>query len=212
VPPLKSRRIPDGPETRTKRAGAIGLTGTPGTGKKSVSPILARLLGMEDVRLNSMAEGYSERSGDGDLLVDVKLLARRVAQRGTAGAVFSGHLLSDVLPPSRADFIAVLRCEPSTLKRRLSARGYSPQKVLENVEAELIGVVLDGAIRRYGAPKVHEYDSTRTTASALARRIATDYRAGRAQTRPWVDWTLRYGSSTRLMSLLSSPRTDPAST
>ncbi len=152
------------------------------------------------------------RAERGELVVDTRKLGSQLAKRGTACAVVSGHLLADVLKPASVDFVVVLRCDPAVLKRRLASRGYVPDKVLENVEAELIGVVLDGAVRRFGAAKVHEYDSTNASPASLARRIAEDYLAGRPQASPWIDWTLDYDSSARLRSLLSRPRTEPAST
>ena len=175
---------------------AVGITGTPGTGKKSVSRLLAPKLHRELLELNALAASQSVQDDFGELAVDVNALGRDIRGRRLSGAVVSGHLLADVLKASDVDFVAVLRCDPAVLKRRLSSRGYAHEKVLENVEAELIGVVLDAAVRRFGPSKVHEYD----------------LRSGLPQTAPWRDWTLGYDSSTRLRSLLSAPRTDPAST
>ena len=196
----------------SKRQKALGVTGTPGTGKKSVSPILASLLEKELLEINALAIPYSVPNKEGELVVNVKTLASELRRRGLSGAVVSGHLIADVLNRAELDFVAVLRCEPAVLKRRLASRGYSHEKVVENVEAELIGVVLDAAVRRFGAGKVHEYDSTRATPALLAKTIAHDYREGLSQAAPWRDWILDYDSSTKLRSLLSRPRTEPAST
>jgi broad-specificity NMP kinase len=121
-------------------------------------------------------------------------------------------LVPDVLREGEPDFVAVVRCEPAELKSRLSARGYSHEKVLENVEAELIGVVLDASVRAFGAGVVREYDTTGSKPASVARRIADDYAAKAVHEGPWIDWTLDYDSSTKLRSLLSTPRTEPAST
>lgn len=196
----------------TAASWVLGITGTPGTGKKSVAAILADELGMMLLEINSLARPRSGQREGKEIEVDTRKLRRELSRRRLRGTIVSGHLLADVLPPSMASFVVVLRCEPRTLKRRLSARGYPPEKVMENVEAELIGVVLDGAVRSFGAAKVHEYDSTRAEPARLARRIASDYREGRVRSGPWIDWTLNYDSPTRLTSLLSSPRTVPAST
>jgi adenylate kinase len=196
----------------SKRGKAIGITGTPGTGKKTVSPILASLLGRQLLEINTLAIPYSVPDRGGELVVNVKTLGSELRRRGLSGAVVSGHLLADVLGRSELDFIAVLRCDPAVLKRRLASRGYSHEKVIENVEAELIGVVLDTVVRKFGAPKVHEYDTTRARAASIAKQIASDYREGLSQAAPWRDWILDYDSSTRLRSLLSRPRTEPAST
>ena len=197
--------------SRTPRA--LGITGTPGTGKKSVSPILASLLGRDLLEINALAIPRSVPDKKGELVVDVKTLASELRRRGLSDSVVSGHLLADVLSRPELDFVAVLRCDPAVLKRRLVSRGYPHEKIIENVEAELIGVVLDSAVRRFGASRVHEYDSTRTKPASLAKRIAHDYTAGVPQAGPWRDWTLDYDSSTRLRSLLSrGARTGPAST
>jgi adenylate kinase len=191
---------------------AVGITGTPGTGKKSVSRLLAPKLHRELLELNALAASQSVQDDFGELAVDVNALGRDIRGRRLSGAVVSGHLLADVLKASDVDFVAVLRCDPAVLKRRLSSRGYAHEKVLENVEAELIGVVLDAAVRRFGPSKVHEYDTSRTKPASVARKSELDLRSGLPQTAPWRDWTLGYDSSTRLRSLLSAPRTDPAST
>jgi adenylate kinase len=38
--------------------------------------------------------------------------------------------------------IIVLRCEPEVLAKRLESRGYSCEKVLENVQSEVLDVIL----------------------------------------------------------------------
>lgn len=179
------------------------MTGTPATGKKSVAPLLADILGLKAVELNAVA-GYRPD-------VDTQSL-RRAVLKLLPGALIYGHLLPDVLRSRELDFVAVLRCEPSVLKRRLCARGYPGDKVVENVEAELIGVVSDASVRSFGPTTVHEYDTTRAKPQAVARRIARDYLSRRVHAGSWTDWTLRYDSSTKLRSLLSVPRTEPAPT
>lgn len=146
----------------------MGVTGTPGTGKKSVSRALAPMIRGELLEINALAGAHSVASESGELVVDVKALGVALRGRPLSGAVISGHLLADVLGPADVEFVAVLRCDPAVLKRRLASRGYSSEKVLENVEAELIGVVLDGAVRRFGRSRVHEYDSTKAEPARLA--------------------------------------------
>ncbi|MGA2665232.1 MAG: AAA family ATPase [Nitrososphaerales archaeon] len=202
------------PSQRAVRVPTVGVTGSPGTGKKSVSPLLAALLGMDLVEINTVARTLSEPDERGEVEVDpVRLRAELRRLRGTRPEVVSGHLLAEVVRPADVGFVAVLRCEPRTLKRRLASRGYPGGKVLENVEAELIGVVLDGALRAFGPERVHEYDTTHAEVRRVAEAIARDVRAGLpAPGRPRTDWTLAYDSSTKLRSLLSRPRTEPAST
>jgi adenylate kinase len=190
----------------------LAITGTPGVGKKSVAPVIAKTLKAHVLALNGLAISDVPAKENGEYLVDVRKLRSRLLKLDLSDSVVFGHLVPDVLRRGDVGFVAVLRCEPGELKKRLNARGYSPDKVVENVEAELIGVVLDACVRRFGPSVVHEYDTTGATPRTVASRIASDYRSGVASKRPWTDWTLGYDSSTKLRSLLSSPRTEPAST
>ena len=192
--------------------GMVGICGTPGTGKKSVSPIVGRLMGLPaPIPINSLAP-------EGEAEVDTALLRRKLLALDPPRAVLFGHLLPHVLRKSEAGFVVVLRCEPSVLRERLRARRYPQPKVTENVEAELIGVVLDECVRRFGSALVHEYDTTSASPKAVATAIARDAEAATAPKRAagtrraWIDWTLDYGSSTKLRSLLEGTPDAPAST
>jgi adenylate kinase len=190
--------------------GILALTGTPGVGKKTVAPVVAKRLGMKALALNSLARG--RKLNDGELVVDPKKLRSDLLKLDRTDTVVFGHLVPDVLRRRDVDFVAVLRCKPEELKKRLAARGYPSSKVIENVEAELIGVVLDSCIRSFGQDVVHEYDTTKASPRTIAQKIAAERAADVPHTGGWIDWTLDYDSPTKLMSLLSSARTDPAST
>jgi adenylate kinase len=193
--------------------GIVGICGTPGTGKKTVAPIVAGLLGRPPaVSIVSFA-----RKGEVD--VETEPLRREMLKGVPPNAVLYGHLLPHVVRKSEAGFVAVLRCEPSVLRDRLLGRGYPKAKVTENVEAELIGVVLDECVSRFGPDLVREYDTTSTSPEKIAGAIARDAMAAtargkkRAESRPsWIDWTLRYDSSSKLRSLLADGSEPPAST
>jgi adenylate kinase len=190
----------------------VGVCGTPGTGKKTVSPMVAKMMGLPaPISINSLApRGVHE--------VDTTLLRRKLLELDPRRTVLFGHLLPHVLRKPEAAFVAVLRCEPSVLRDRLLNRGYPCEKATENAEAELIGVVLDECIRRFG-PLVREYDTTSASPKAVAGAIARDAKAAmepakkaaRAR-RAWIDWTLDYDSSTKLRSLLAGTKDPPAST
>jgi len=192
----------------------IGVCGTPGTGKKTVSPIVAKLMELPaPISINSLAQR-------GEAEVDTALLRRRLLRLDPPRAVLFGHLLPHVLSKSEAGFVAVLRCEPHVLRGRLVGRGYPRAKVTENVEAELIGVVLDECVKRFGADLVHEYDTTSASPRAVAGKIARDAESAKAPRRKaaagappvWIDWTIGYDSSTKLRSLLAGEGDPPAST
>jgi len=144
--------------------------------------------------------------------VDSKALRATLLAASPPRAVIYGHLLSEVVRKGEAEAVAVLRCEPMVLKARLAKRGYPAAKVRQNVEAELIGVVLDDCVSRFGKDKVREYDTTSGDGNMVARSIARDVRSRREPPARWTDWTLDYDSPTKLTSLLSAARAAPGST
>ena len=181
--------------------GIIGITGTPGTGKKTVSPLVARRLKLRCVSLNDLALSYGLRSAD-EGEVDTRKM-RRMLARGTAGPVLLyGHLLPYVLERRFAKRVVVLRCEPAVLKRRLVERGYPPRKVTENVEAELIGVISADAHDLFGS-RTSEADTTRSSPLEAAKHV-TALAMGTAKPGPRIDWTAGYDSGAKLRSLIES--------
>jgi adenylate kinase len=194
----------------------IGVCGTPGTGKKTIAPLLARLLAVPNaLAINSLTEGGDTAA---ETEVDPKKLRQKLMRALPARAVVYGHLLPDVLRPSEVEFVALLRCEPSALRSRLRKRSYDPEKVMQNVEAELIGVLLDQCVTTFGDERVREYDTTKTSPEKVARAIAKDVKAmmgsttkKKAPSPRWIDWTLGYDSSSKLRSLLSGDSAPPAS-
>jgi adenylate kinase len=188
--------------------GIVGICGTPGTGKKTVAPIVASLLGLPaPVSLNSLV-----RKGEDE--VDPRALRRSLLKLKPGRAVVFGHLLPHVLNRPEVAAVALLRCDPSVLRERLVERQYPAAKVAQNVEAELIGVVLDECVRRFGDDRVREYDTTSASPEKVAAAIARYARKGASPSgkrKAWIDWTLDYGSSIKLRSLLGGGR-DPGST
>jgi len=179
--------------------GIVGVTGSPGTGKKSISPLVAAALGLKCLAINDLARKCGAL-GRGGSEVDVELLRDRIGREVTGPALLFGHLIPYVLDPRSARKVVILRCDPGVLKTRLARRGYSARKLRENVEAELIGVVSADAYSAFG-PNCFEFDTTRTTPGGAAERVVRLLQ--KARPAPRVDWTLGYDSA-KLRSLLSA--------
>lgn len=178
-----------------------------------MAPLLARSLDVSLVSLNEVAREIQPKQRGHELEVEPSKLRAALLKAAPRGSLVYGHLLPHVLRRPETSMVAVLRCDPAVLRRRLAARGYPRDKVVENVEAELIGVVLDECIKTFGPAKVAEYDTTSSSPPDVARRIARDASAWKpgARGREWTDWTLDYDSSSKLRSLLDGDA-PPAST
>jgi adenylate kinase len=189
----------------------VGMCGNPGTGKKSVARALGAILKFDliDIGRYAVKRKLGEWRGD-EFFVDTVLLRKKLPN-SLRRKVAYGHLLPDVLESGDLDFVAVMRCDPLELKKRLLERVYSPGKVLANVESELIGVSTFSAIERFGTDIVHEYDTTGRAAKEVAAMISRDLSAPSGK-RKAIDWTFDYATSAKLKSLLSIGRTESAET
>jgi len=146
----------------------VALTGTPGVGKTTVAQAAA-IQGWNVVDVKAWAKragavvGHDEQ--DAADVIDVDALA--IAMPPDAGrTLFDGHL-SHLLP---VDVAWVLRCDPRILGDRLAARGYPAAKILENLEAEALDIILQEALE-HGA-RVIQRDGTRRSPAALLKSFA----------------------------------------
>lgn len=127
----------------------IGLTGTPGTGKTSVSKLLEKRRQWKVIHLNDLIKEehlYTEVDEKRDAVVaDMELVQSRLPElidemeKGSANKVV---ILESHLAHYIADAVIVLRACPPELKKRLETRGYSEEKIRENIEAEALDVIL----------------------------------------------------------------------
>ncbi|MBA3044760.1 MAG: adenylate kinase family protein [Candidatus Thermoplasmatota archaeon] len=161
----------------------IALSGTPGTGKSSAAKILASR-GYTVVTVEELARkhGAIEEVG-GDLEVDTEALSN-VLEQPTGTIIIEGHL-SHCLPNG---LCVILRCHPEELRKRLSGRKYSREKVLDNLEAEAIDIILSEAVE--ACETVCEIDTSSLSVEAIADAIesiindkADEYPPGK------IDWS-----------------------
>lgn len=138
----------------------IFISGTPCTGKTTVSEKLSHKLNWDLVKINDLAIsnnlvlGIDEDKGykiiDIDALED--LLLEIISK--SDNLIVEGHL-SHLC--SGADKLIILRCRPEILKERLALRNYSEAKINENLEAEALGVCSAESLEIY-ENNVYELD------------------------------------------------------
>ncbi|MCX6649086.1 MAG: adenylate kinase family protein [Candidatus Bathyarchaeota archaeon] len=156
----------------------IVVTGVPGTGKTTVSTLLAAELHAEHIELTRLVkEGGLSQGWDparNTTIADMKALRHAIAnivENSTSTVIIDGHYSPDVSPREEATLVVVLRRAPWVLKDELQARGYSAGKVRENVEAEMIGTCLVDALAAQDQEKVCEIDTTGETPGETVRFI-----------------------------------------
>lgn len=141
----------------------VGITGTPGTGKTSVTAQLEKKAGYQVIHLNELIREeklYSEVDAERDCVVaDMDLVEQRVMEkvdRSSPVTILDSHLSHHI-----ADIVIVLRTSPDKLRERLQKRHYSENKVQENLEAEALDVILFESVE--WCDKVFEIDTTNQT-------------------------------------------------
>ncbi|AEA46316.1 adenylate kinase family protein [Archaeoglobus veneficus] len=162
----------------------VALTGTPGVGKTTVADIL-RARGYRIESVNELAEKYDCVIGEEDdsKIVDIEELAEKLEFPDNELVILEGHL-AHLLNP---DVAIVLRCNPLILKDRLQSKGWSEEKVLENVEAELIDAILVEAMDE--CSEVYEIDTTDLNPEEVARVVEMILKGEGDRYRPGkIDW------------------------
>jgi adenylate kinase len=167
----------------------VALTGTPGVGKTRLAAVAARS-GWRVVDVKAWAQemgcvaGYDDE--DQAVAIDVGRLARQMPPDDGSMVLYEGHL-SHFLP---VDVAWVLRCDPDVLRGRLQRRGYSTGKVVENLEAEALDIILQEALDM-GAP-VLQRDGTRRSPEALFQAfVEASLGAPKGNDLEAVDWSDR---------------------
>ena len=149
----------------------IFITGTPCTGKTTVSEKLSEKLDCKLVKINDLAIendfvlGIDDEKGY--KVIDIPALNEmvlKIIESSTEMLVFEGHL-SHLC--EGADKVIVLRLRPEILRERLEGRNYSDAKIRENLEAEAMGICTAEAYEIYG-DDVSEIDVTGMTVDEIA--------------------------------------------
>ena len=135
----------------------ISITGTPGTGKDTISKIIAEKIGLQLIDLNKLAEekklfvGHDKKRGCE--IVDLRKLSLEI-KKLKKDSIIQSHYSHEL----DSDLVVVLRTNPGELRKRLEKRGWAKEKIEENIEAEIMEVCKSDALEKN--KKVFEVDTS----------------------------------------------------
>ncbi|CDO93822.1 unnamed protein product [Kluyveromyces dobzhanskii CBS 2104] len=145
----------------------IIVSGTPGCGKSTTCELLSRR--MEKSKYYNISDfakehgcydGYDD-ARKSNIVDEDKLLDELEPLLRKGGCIVDWHV-NDVFPERLVDLVVVLRCDNSILYDRLNKRGYHNAKIDENMDAEIMGVVMQDALDSYAQEIVVELQSDTT--------------------------------------------------
>ena len=153
----------------------IFITGTPGTGKTTISKLLKEQLSLNLVDINQLVDheklytGYDERRGY--KIVDIPALCLKLNDiiniNDNKDILVEGHLSHFC---DGADLVIVLRTHPDVLQNRLKDKGFSNDKITENLEAEALDICTFETFQKYG-DKTNEIDTSNKNPQEIVNLI-----------------------------------------
>ncbi|MGC8599043.1 MAG: adenylate kinase family protein [Thermoplasmata archaeon] len=155
----------------------ICITGTPGTGKSTISKLIpGKSIDLNEfARENGCLKGYDRKRRV--RVVDIQCLKEKL--RDLNDAILVGHY-SHLLD---CHIVIVFRTNPSILEKRLRERNYTQEKIRENMEAEALGIITQEALEL--CRNVYEIDTTSSDEGEILNIIekiiegkGEEYRAG----------------------------------
>lgn len=160
-----------------KKPFVIALTGTPGTGKSKVARMLKKkgfaIIDLNRViRMRKLYSRYDKKRKTyvANMKKSEKFLRMELksGKHKNKTIIVDSHL-SHLLPANLIDIVIVLRCDPEELEKRLKKKGWNAEKIRENAEAEIIGLIEYEARKKHG--KVFAIDSTKLKPEQVAEKV-----------------------------------------
>jgi len=157
------------------------ISGTPGTGKTSVSKLIIQKISGRMISLNELAISnkltinYDRKREtsviDAEKVIEqVKKLMDLYTKENIEFLIIESHF-SDIIPNNLIDYAIVLRCHPDELIKRLEKRNYRKEKIIENVQAEILGNCMNYLIEKNLKRAIIEINTTNLKIESVANKI-----------------------------------------
>ena len=157
------------------------VSGTPGTGKTTVSKNLLNYFKAKVISLNELAiseklilnydiERETSVINEKKLVSYVIKLIEHYNKLDLEFLIIESHF-SDIVPEQYIDFIMILRCDPDELCIRLKKRGYKKEKIRENVQSEILGNSANYFLNKQLNKPILEIDTTNNSIDVITKII-----------------------------------------
>lgn len=150
----------------------IAITGTPGVGKTTVADILSErgfaIYSLKDIAIqHGFIEGYDRKRRS--IIIDINKLDKYISKMNQKIVLIEGHL-SHLL--KNISYTIILRCHPRELRKRLEKKKWNKKKILENIQAEALDVILVETVENHHSDTIFEIDTTKLKPRVIADIIA----------------------------------------
>ncbi|MFX1277438.1 MAG: adenylate kinase family protein [Promethearchaeota archaeon] len=187
------------------------ISGTPGTGKTSVSKKITEKINARMISLNELAISknliisYDQKRDtniiDAKKIIDqVEILIQKHSQGNIEVLIIESHF-SDIIPNDLIDYPIVLRCHPDELMKRLKERDYKTEKLIENAQAEILGNCMNFMIKKNMGKEIIEINTTNLNVKSIAEiiiHIIQDNKYMEKFSKLKVDWLEKLFQENRL--------------
>lgn len=160
----------------------IVVSGVPGTGKSAIAQKLANKLKgkylelSKEVIKNKLYIQYDSKSLSYVINENAtKNYVKKVAEK-TKGLLIVDSHYGEIIDDELIIKIFVLRLNPIILYERLIRRGWPLKKVIENVEAEIVGTCLINALELHPKEKVCDINVTNKDADEVVQMLINQIR------------------------------------
>jgi len=174
----------------------ILITGTPCTGKTSVSKQLAAKLDALYINLTDLAKKLNLIIGEdkerNTSIINEEEIRGKIAESIDAAnkntIIFDGHYAAAVVPQRYVTRIFVLRRNPIELRSFMEKCGFQGAKLWENLASEILDVCLFEALREHEKEKVCELDITEKNEESVLSEIMSIIKERKKCLTGHVDW------------------------